>query len=63
MPQSQQYLLPMPSFQQSIGGQPYPGQQVNTLPHHLSSNGVADRNVGAVVTGAHLIMTLPIFLG
>ena len=54
----------MPSFQQSIGGQAYPGQQVNTLPHHLSSNGVADRNVGAVATGAHLMkMTLPIFSG
>ena len=34
-PPHQQYLLPMPSFQQSTGGQSYLGQQVNTLPDHL----------------------------
>ena len=48
MPPSQHYFVPMPSFQQSIGGQPYPGQQVNTSPHHLSRNGVADQSDGAV---------------
>ena len=43
----------MPLFQQSIGGQPYPGQQVNNSPHHLSNSGVADQSEGAVVTGVH----------
>ena len=46
-------FYPMPLFQQSIGGQPYPGQQVNTSPHHLSNSGVADQSEGAVVTGVH----------
>ena len=64
MPPSQHYFVPMPSFQQSIGGQPYPGQQVNTSPHHLSNSGVADQSEGAVATGVHLKkMTLPIFSG
>ena len=52
----------MPSFQQSIGGPPYPGQQVNTSPHHLSNSGVAGQREGAVATGVHLTKkTLPIF--
>ena len=64
MPPSQHYFLPMPSFQQSIGGQPYPGQQVNALPYHLSNSGVADQSEGAVATGVHFKkMTLPIFSG
>ena len=64
MPPSQHYFVPMPSFQQSIGGQPYPGQQVNPSPHHLSNSGVADQSEGAVATGVHLKkMTLPIFSG
>ena len=64
MPPSQHYFVPMPSFQQSIGGQPYPAQQVNPSPHHLSNSGVADQSEGAVATGVHLKkMTLPIFSG
>ena len=64
MPPSQHYFVPMPSFQQSIGGQPYPTQQVNPSPHHLSNSGVADQSEGAVATGVHLKkMTLPIFSG
>ena len=62
MPPSQYYFLPMPSFQQSIGGQPYPGQQENTSPHHLSNSGVAGQSEGTVATGVHLTKkTLPIF--
>ena len=64
MPPSQHYFLPMPSFQQSIGGQPYPAQQVNTSPYHLSNSGVADQSEGAVATGVHLKkMSLSIFSG